>query len=298
MLKRFAAQLSVGYANLADQVFAPSEGIRAMLKRQGVESPIAVVPTGIDLSRFSDGNPQQIHKRFGVPKDAYVVGYVGRLAAEKNLDFLSRAILSFLKRRTDACFLVVGKGSSERTIRDVFESQRMESRLFFTGALDGDALIDAYHAMDVFAFASQSETQGMSLVEAMAAGVPVVAVDALGIHGLIENHVNGILLDHEDETEFTLALDRLACLPPEKKEAISKAARATAQQYSKEFCAERALALYASLIKSVVGRRDRDSVWGDSLWAQTLRQLRAEWELVKNMTKAAATAVKGSIDVP
>ena len=297
-LKRFVTQLSAGYANLADQVFAPSEGIRAMLKRQGVESPIAVVPTGIDLSRFSNVDPGKSHETFGIPKETIVVGYVGRLAPEKNLDFLSRAVLAFLEQRNNTCFLVVGKGPSEDTIRDIFQSKKMEHRLFFTGALDGGTLVDAYRAMDAFAFASQSETQGLSLVEAMAAGVPVVAVDAIGIHGLIANGVNGFLLEHEDETEFARALNRLCDLPSDERKKIKQATRATAERYSKESCAERALTLYASLANSKAGRRDRGSVWGDSLWAQTLRQLRAEWELVKNMTKAATVAMKGVPDVP
>ena len=298
VLKRFTRQLSVGYANLADQVFAPSQGIRAMLEAQGVRSPIAVVPTGLDLSRFSKESSIKSRDVLGIPRDAYLVGYVGRLAPEKNLDFLSRAVLSFLKKRSDAYFLVVGKGPSERTIRDIFGSQSMQDRVFFTGALEGDTLIEAYHAMNVFAFASKSETQGMSLVEAMAAGVPVVALDALGIHGLIENRVNGILINREDEIEFARALNYLANLPAGERKVIGNAARATASCYSKEACAELALSFYAPLTRIVLGRRDRGSVWGDRVWSKKLRQLRADWELVKNVTKAASTAMKGGTHVP
>lgn len=296
-LKRFVMRLSTGYANLADQVFAPSEGIRSMLEQQGVESPVAVMPTGIDTVRFSKLDGGQTRDKFNIPKRAFVVGTVGRLAPEKNLDFLSRAVLAFLKKRSDACFLVVGKGPSEAVIRDIFKSEKMENRLFFTGVLSGDTLIEAYHAMDVFAFASQSETQGLSLVEAMASSLPVVAVEALGIRGLITDGVDGILLDHEDETEFARALNSVAGLSLGERKRMGEAARTTARRYSKESCAERALALYVFLTESKIGRRHRGCVWGDSVWAQTLRQLRAEWELMKNVTKATAAAVKGSVDV-
>lgn len=297
VLKRFVTQLSAGFAGLADHVFAPSEGIRTMLERQGVQSPITVVPTGIDLPRFSAGDARGIRGRFGIPADAPVVGYIGRLSPEKNLGFLSRAVLLFLKQHKDAYFLVAGKGPLEETIRDFFASQKMQHRLILTGVLDSQALVDAYHAMDVFAFASQSETQGVSLVEAMAAGTPVVALDAIGIHGLIKDGVNGVLLDREDQAEFAAALLRVLNLPPGEKNKMEDAARVTAEKYSKESCAERALSIYTALIKSPVARRDRGSVWGDSFWARTIRQLHGEWEIVKNMTKAAATAVKGDADV-
>ncbi len=293
-IKRFVIRLSVGFANLADHVFAPSGGIKTMLQRRGVKSPVTVVPTGIDLQRYSIGDRVRSRARFGVPSEAFVVGYAGRLAAEKNLEFLCRCVLLFLKRRKNACFLVAGGGPLEESIRDAFRSKGMEDRLIFTGVLEGDEIVDAYYAMDVFAFASQSETQGLCLVEAMAAGVPIVAVDAPGFHGLVENGRNGYILARASEAEFAAALERLASLPAEARRAMGLGARSTAALYSKELCADRALAVYETVRASGVRRRDRGAVWGDSAWSKTLlRPLSAQWKLIKNMTEAAAAAVKG-----
>src|SRR5690606_3392577 len=116
----------------------------------------------------------------GVPADAFVVGHLGRLAPEKNLEFLALAVAEFISREPRAHFLVIGSGPSEGAIRETFTRAGLTSRLHLAGVMQGQALADALHAMDLFAFASFSETQGMVLTEAMAAGLPVVALDAPG----------------------------------------------------------------------------------------------------------------------
>ena len=291
-LKRFAIQLSAGYADLADQVFVPSEGIRRMLLEQGVESPIAVVPSGIDIEQFTNADPKHIRKKMGISEGAFVAGFAGRLAPEKNLEFLSRAVCLFLQKKADACFLVVGKGPSEEAVRSIFRDHGLEKRLFFTGVLENKGLAEAYKAMDVFAFASKSETQGIAVIEAMAAGVPVAALDACGVQDVVEDGSNGILVSREDEKEFSRALTAIAGLASEKKKTMGRAALLTARRFSKGICAEKALSIYATLsTRKLERRQDVEAILGDSLWASALRQIRAEWKLVKNAAKAAAGAV-------
>ncbi len=292
VLKRFVIQLSAGYANLADQVFVPSLGVKTMLEQQGVKSPVEVVPSGIDVAGFQKGDAKNFREKLHIPGNAYVVGFTGRLAPEKNLEFLARSVALFLKKKENACFLVVGKGPSEETVRDIFKAEGLESRLFFAGVLQNNELVDAYHAMDVFSFASKSETQGIALLEAMASGVPVAALDACGVQDLVQNGINGILTEREDANNFSDALNAMASMPREKKDALSRAALLTAQGYSREICAKKALSMYEAVIRrGLNGRQDQGSPWGDSAWSQTARKLSAEWELIKNMTKAAATAV-------
>ena len=103
-------EMATQYANLCDQVFAPSESIAALLQDRGVTAPIAVVPTGIEEERFAHGNGQRFREAIGIPGDALVVGHLGRLAPEKNLEFLAEAVAAFLKTEPRAHFLVVGKG--------------------------------------------------------------------------------------------------------------------------------------------------------------------------------------------
>jgi glycosyltransferase involved in cell wall biosynthesis len=188
-LKRFVIELSTGYANLADKVFAPSESVMELMQAHGVQSSIEVVPTGIDVKKFIHGDGQAVRKQHNIPADAFVVGHVGRLAPEKNLEFLAWAVANFLKSQPAAHFLVVGKGPSEEVIQQIILQEGLQDRFHMAGVLKGDDLINAYHAMDVFVFASQSETQGLVLTEAMAAGIPVVAVDAPGVREVVKEEL-------------------------------------------------------------------------------------------------------------
>jgi glycosyltransferase involved in cell wall biosynthesis len=193
-LKRFAIELATRYANLCDLVFAPSESIQALLQERGVVTPIKVVPTGVQLENFAQGDGRVVREQLRIPKDAFVVGHLGRLAPEKNLEFLAQAVADFVGSHPDAHFLVIGAGPSEDSMRAIFARAGIAARLHIAGILQQQQLADALHAMDVFAFASQSETQGMVLTEAMAAGLPVVVLDAPGAREVVKDQQNGRLL--------------------------------------------------------------------------------------------------------
>src|SRR5262249_7317091 len=173
VLRTFAAALATSFANKCDHVVAPSQSVADILRERGVSVPVSAIPTGIDPGRFAEGDGRAARARHGVPEGAFVVGHVGRLAPEKNLPFLARAVAGFLRTCERAHFLVVGSGPSEEEVGRTFADAGLADRLHLTGTLEGQELADAYHALDVFAFASQSETQGMVLAEAMTAGVPV-----------------------------------------------------------------------------------------------------------------------------
>ncbi len=202
-MKRFIIELFTGYANLATQVVVPSESVRTILLERGVRTPIEVVPTGVDWQKFSKGNRAVIRKRLGIPLDALIIGYVGRLAIEKNLEFLGFSVADYLKKNTHAHFVVGGDGPLKDTIKKFFDDEGLEKRFHWAGVLKGQDLVDCYHAMSIFAFASLSETQGIVLLEAMAAGVPVVAVDAPGVREVVKDGYNGRLIFGADQTHFS-----------------------------------------------------------------------------------------------
>ena len=287
-LQRFVIDLASGYANLCDQVFAPSDSVASVLRERGVETPISVVPTGVDVLRFAEGDGQAFRREHGIPQDATVVGHLGRLAPEKNLAFLAVAVANFLKRRPHAHFLVVGAGPSASDLRERFAEAKLSERLHLVGILQKRDLIDAYHAMDVFAFASQSETQGMVLTEAMAAGVPVVAVDAPGAREVVHGRQNGRLLPSEKVTSFAKALAEVADAKPEVRRSMREAALATAQEFSMPHQAERALAVYESLIAG----SPTPKATQDSLWETSLRLIETEWDLWTNLAHAAGAALE------
>ena len=134
---------------------------------------------------------------FRITNNAPVVGHVGRLALEKNLAFLARAVARAAQAIPELKFLVAGSGEAEADIRNIFHGRDVEQSLIMVGSRTGSELADCYAAMDVFVFASRSETQGLVLAEAMAAGVPVVALSATGVDDVLVEGSNGIKLDTE-----------------------------------------------------------------------------------------------------
>lgn len=292
-LKRFVIELATRYANLASMVFAPSESIAELLQARGVTTPISVVPTGVQLSNYRDGDGLAARLQYGIPESAFVVGHLGRLAAEKNLDFLAASALEFMQRNENSHFLVVGSGPMQQQIKNLFDSRGIGNRLHLTGTLQGEAQRDAYSAMDVFAFASTSETQGMVLTEAMAAGVPVVALDASGCREVVEDRINGRLVLKHRERDMIAALQWVNDLPADARAKLRVEALKTANRYSLENCASTALDHYQSLAHQH---------WplDDSLYAQWMRlrnMIGAQWEIIEGVTSAASAAFEQSQNI-
>lgn len=297
-LRRFAAALSTSYANMCDQVFAPSASVARTLRARGVETPVAVVPTGIPLSPYDGGSGAGMRAALDIPEDAFVVGHVGRLAAEKNLTFLAEAVIRFLERRVEAHFLMVGSGPSAGALRSRFAHAGLEDRLHMPGALRPPLLVSAYKAMDVFAFASHSETQGMVVTEAMAAGIPVVALDAPGAREVVRDGINGRLLATAGSEEFAQAIDWVHGLPSDSVAALRRTCRRTAASLSIEATADLALARYATLVGA--GRHEDERKTGEEFatWNTMRRVLRTEWMRIKGMAGAAGAAFAPEEETP
>jgi glycosyltransferase involved in cell wall biosynthesis len=285
--KRFVANLSTNYANLCDLVIAPSESVASLIAERGVESPIEVVPTGVETDRFAGGSGSGFRAVMDIPRAAFVVGHVGRLAPEKNLSFLAEAVAAFLRSERNAHFLVIGSGPSKRAIREIFDKNGITDRLHLAGTLDYPVLVSAYRAMDVFAFASTTETQGMVLIEAMAAGVPVVALDAPGVREVVVDRHNGRLLRSEDVGEFSAALQWVFSLASEQREELNCRAVETAKRFGMAACADKLLAQYAELSEREI--RDRDEPY--EMWSNALQRIKAEWDIMTSVIDAAKTSL-------
>jgi len=285
--KRFIIELFAGYANLASQVIVPSESVHAILLERGVKTPMAVVPTGVDLQKFSKGNGAAVRKRLGIPSNAVVIGHVGRLALEKNLEFLASSVAAYLKKETKVHFLVGGEGPLKAKIREIFSKQGAGKRLHLAGVLKDQALVDCYHAMDIFAFASLSETQGIVLVEAMAAGVPVVAIDASGVREVVKDGYNGRLVFEEDQDHFLAALSWCLGQPSGEFQQMKKNAQAATKEFAVGLCADRMLKVYQEVRARDFALPDQK----DSAWNSLTDRLRNEWDMFKNMMHAGGAAM-------
>jgi 1,2-diacylglycerol 3-alpha-glucosyltransferase len=291
-MKEVAIQVPTHFANLCDGVIAPSESLARLIRKRGVTTPMTVIPTGIDLRAFASADGAAFRKRMNIPRDALVVGHVGRLALEKNLGYLAEAVALYLQRDANARFLVVGDGPWRDQLTEVFEKRGVADRLLLAGKRTGRVLREAYRAMDVFAFASQSETQGMVVAEAMAAGVPVVALNASGVREVVVDGRNGLLLPSDAPAEdFAQALAR--CAEVELRGKFSEGAKETASQFSREQSARRALAFYE---ETRLATRKRRLLHHLSPWAALLQRVGLEWDLLSTRTQTVASAVFGESD--
>lgn len=288
VLKRLALSLSLGYCDLCDGVIAPSRSIADFLADHGVRTPVTVVPTGVDVSCFAGGVSARGRSALSIAEEVFLVGHVGRLAPEKNLGFLTEAFSRFLRLNPAAHVLIVGDGPSRPMMQQALAEKGLASRAHFAGVLKGAALADAYAAMDVFAFSSFSETQGLVLVEAMTAGSPVIALDAPGARDVVTDKSNGRLLDADTDAEgFAAALEALAAAAEGPRQAMRRAALETAADYAIDKTVARTRAYYQRMLSGERGH----GAEADSLWTRARRSLAREMEILGNFAYAAADAI-------
>lgn len=289
-LKQFVISLSTGYANISNMVIAPSDSIAEIIKERGVTMPIEVIPTGVYTDKFTQGKGREFRDIHKIPQNALVVGHVGRLAPEKNLEFLSEAITEFLQKNYECHFVVVGYGSSEEQMKEYFVQKKLESRVHLIGKLTGRDLINAYHAMDVFAFSSKSETQGLVLAEAMAAGIPVIALDAPGVREVVDNEINGFLVSEQNVGLFASKIDRFYHMSREKKEKMRIEAKNTAEKFSVDKCVSKLIKVYERLRKEKITEHAKDH----SIWEKSIEHIKTEWDLFSNITTAVGDAIQNN----
>jgi glycosyltransferase involved in cell wall biosynthesis len=196
---RVADRYERWFYDSADLVLAPSDATRTAVRERGVITPIEVVPNGVDLDRFRPVAADGFRERHGLPTDRPLVGYTGRHGHEKRLDVLVAAAVGL-----DATLVFGGDGPA----RDDLEAQtaRHDVDARFLGFLDRDELPELYAALDVFAFPSPVETQGLVALEAMACGTPVVGVAAGALDDAIDDGATGRLAPPDDPDAFRAAI--------------------------------------------------------------------------------------------
>ena len=282
-VRNFVRMLASGYCNLCDMVIAPSTGVKNILAGRGVKTPIEVIPTGIKVAQFAKPSGTGMRGRFKIPDNAFTAGYTGRFTTEKNLEFLAEAISIVLAQKQDAYFMMVGDGPLKETLEDFFESKGLTKRVVFTGKLQGGDLVDAYHCMNVFTFTSQTETQGMVLAEAMAAGVPVVAIKGPGITDIVKDGFNGFMTDTDIAAQFAEKVIECYDCDKDKWQQLKKNAVDTAADFSIEKCADALLEKYNEVIN-----RTSPHVKDPALWTTAADLIKTEWDIFHNYLNALA----------
>jgi len=154
--QHFVIDLVTGYSNLCDAVIAPSASMADLLRNCGVHVPVETISTGVNLPLLDSGDGLRFRHQYGLPETAYIVGHVGRLAPEKNLVFMANAVAEFMVHDSETYFFIAGEGPVWKEIQAIFAHHGLQKRLYRLGHLSRADLADAYRAMDVFVFSSQS----------------------------------------------------------------------------------------------------------------------------------------------
>lgn len=231
--KKFVVNLSRAYCNLCDQVITPSCSMQKVLRSYGVTAPIEAIPTGVRSEDFQEPYHREILKtHWDIPEHQKILLYVSRIAQEKNLDFLFKTTRMLARKRKDWHLLMVGGGPLLTFYQAKIKKWDLESQVTFTGRQDKDKANRFFGAADIFVFPSKTETQGIVITEAMAAGVPAVAINIMGPSDLIQDGVDGFLTPLHLEA----FLDKIEKLLDD--EALRKTMGKNAQKSAEKFSAE------------------------------------------------------------
>lgn len=246
--RQAAAIFSRWVAARADCLIAPTGKVRQLLQGYGVLCPVFVVPSGIDLAPFAgEFDPWRsavLRASLEIPADRTVLVFVGRLAEEKNLDELLRFRAAL--QDVPVTLLLVGDGPDRpRLERQAAALGLTAPDVVFAGQVSPEQVADWYQLGDLFVSASTSETQGLTYIEALAAGVPALCRADACLTGVIRNGENG--WQYRDAADFQAKLSAFLS-QPHRRERLSRCARASAEEFSAERFGERVEAIYEEQI--------------------------------------------------
>lgn len=184
--------------DLADVVVTPTESVRRLMLEFGVHRPIEVIPNGVDLRPLRQPAHPCRKADLGLPESAVLLIYVGRLSAEKNVTVLLDQFALAQEIVPDLYLMIVGKGPLEAELKRQAYELGLAERIHFTGPVGYEAVADYLAAADIFVTASVTEVHPLTVIEAMAAGLPVVATASPGIVDSVESGKSGILTRQPD----------------------------------------------------------------------------------------------------
>lgn len=245
---RIAQTVSRKQCQQVDTVVSPSAQMREVLQQYGVTTPITVIPTGLDASRFVAGDGAAFREKYGIPAQRPLLLFVGRVAHEKNIQFLLEMLSLVIQDHPEVLLVITGEGPAEAMLKKMARDNGLQSHVMFLGYLDrAVGLNAAYQAADIFVFASKSETQGLVLLEAMAQATPVVAIAELGTASILRQG-QGALIAQDDEVHFAEQVQTLL-IDHQLRERVGKEGKRYVEQvWSSEAQANKLLECYKRLM--------------------------------------------------
>jgi len=219
------------FCTAVDLVVSPSPGMADVLRKLGVTCPIEVVPNGVELDRYQQ-TCEDCRAEFGFTAEDILLIYSGRLGPEKNVDFLLRAFAGVVEAVENVHLLIIGGGPEVETLKILAAETGLAERIHFFGMVAYER-IPQYLAMgDVFVTASVTEVHPLSVIEAMATGLPALGIHSVGVGDTIEDGRTGLLAS-QTQAAFAAKLTRL-CLDRSLRRKMGLAARKASNKYAIE----------------------------------------------------------------
>jgi len=247
MLRLMARRLTANQGNAVNALISPSIAMRDLLRRYGVRTPISVIPTGINLQSWRTPTAPDPRLALGLSPTQPMLLFVGRLAFEKNIEFLLNMLTTLIQTHPDVRLVLAGEGPAEKHLRKLTAQLGLEEHVHFVGNLPRDGQLQAlYRTADAFVFASTTETQGLVLVEALALGLPVVALAEMGTRDVVREG-EGCLIAPNNPAGFAARVLEVLEHPHEARQLAAQAVIA-AEAWQEERVAERLVAFYQETI--------------------------------------------------
>ena len=247
LTRRFARRVTVSQCHQVAHLISPSRQMADALREYGVKTPIEILPTGLPPESYTVGDGARFRALHGIPAERPLALFVGRVAHEKNIDFLVRMLGALRTKCADALLVIAGEGPAQEHLRRLVTSLGLDANVLFVGYMDRHTTLrDCYRAADVFVFASRTETQGLVLLEAMAQGTPVVSTAVMGTVDVLSGAAGAVVVP-EDEQVFAAAVAEVL-LNPAQRAALSPLAVQDARRWASAAMAARLVELYEQVI--------------------------------------------------
>ncbi len=245
-VERLIRRKLVAYCSRVDLVMTPGEARKTELEALGIDTPVVVTPNGTDTRAFREASGHVPRRRMGLLEDQPIVLFVGRLAPEKRVDVLVRAMATVVKTAPAARLVMVGDGEQLGALKEQSRQLGIAPHVIFTGRVAPDEVPAYCAAADVFATASLHEVHPISAIEAMSAGTPVIAPDTGWSQGLVKHMRNGILTGEQPD-QFATSMLR-AITDHRLRRSLSEGATASAETHDIAAATQRLVGFYRSAI--------------------------------------------------
>jgi len=256
------------FCRACDLVISPSAGMRDVLVGFGVDTPIEIAPNGVDLRPFQNPSTSIDRQELGFSAEDVVLIYVGRLGPEKNLQFLLRSFAGVVQAYDHARLLLIGDGPERETLQELVTHINICDCVKFTGMMPYEKIPAYLQMADAFVTASVSEVHPLTVVEAMAAGLPVLGIRSPGIGDTIRDGESGYLVAQEDMASFTAKMVRLVREDDYRRQ-MGETARLAAAEYDIERTTVMMEERYRKMVDLVKSRkrslRTRFIRWKDAI---------------------------------